>query len=109
MAETFKVTSQMKKQEIIDEHKRLLEAYREKVKEAKEAGKRASEAEKHKVVAATKVATEATVEGVIRNVGELRSQVGKTLNDLTEKMSARAEELESLKAAVTLRKESWPN
>jgi len=90
----------MKKQEIIDEATKLLDAYKKKVKEVEEVNKRLGVAEKHKAKAAATVAREATVQGVIDTLGQLRAQLGKTLNVLTDKMSEQAEKLEGLNSAI---------
>jgi len=102
VAEEFKISSQMTKKQIIDEYTRLLEAYRQKVEEAKEAEKWRSEAEKYKEATALKTAKTATVEGVIESVTGLKTQLGKTLTDLTDKLAFQAERLEEVNSAVTL-------
>ena len=103
MTEEFKVTMQMKKQELIDEHEKLLEAYKRKLGELKSAQQR--EAAAAAKAASLDGAREATVDGVIENVGQLRSQVGKTLNDLTERMTDRAEKMEALNRAIAEREQ----
>ncbi|MBW2164196.1 MAG: hypothetical protein JRF43_07095 [Deltaproteobacteria bacterium] len=102
MAEQFKISSQMTKKEIIEEYSGLLEAYKKKVKEAKESERWRSEAEKYKEAVALEAAKEATVHGVIENVTNLKGLLGKTLSDLTDRLSAQAERLEELKSAVAL-------
>jgi hypothetical protein len=102
MAEEFKISSQMTKKEIIEEYSGLLEAYKNKVKEAKESEKWRSEAEKYKEATALEAVKEATVHGVIENVTNLKGLIGKTLGDLTDKLSSQAERLEELKSAVVL-------
>ncbi len=98
MTDEFKVTMQMKKQELIDEHEKLLEAYKKKLSELEAAQRREAAA----VAKAESLdgAREATVDGVIENVGQLRSQMGKTLNDLTERMTGQAERMEGLNRAI---------
>ena len=78
MAEQFKISSQMTKKEIIEEYSGLLEAYKKKVKEAKESEKWRSEAEKYKEAVALEAAKEATVHGVIENVTNLKGLLGHT-------------------------------
>ncbi len=94
------VSHSMTKKEIIEKHAELLDAFKKKVKEAEEAKKLASEAEKHSKSTAVKLSKEATVASVVENVGGLRIQIGKTLNDLTEKMNEQAEKLVSLNTAI---------
>jgi chromosome segregation ATPase len=103
MTEEFKVTMQMKKQELIDEHEKLLEAYKKKLSELEAAQQREAAA----VAKAESLdgAREATVDGVIENVGQLRSQMGKTLNDLTERMTGQAERMEGLNRAIAEREQ----
>ena len=100
--EAFKITTQMKKQELIETHKKLLDAYKAKAKEAAEAIRQAGEAQKHNDAATVQVAREATVHGVVETLGQLRTQLGRTVNDLTDQMTAQADTLESLNQAVLL-------
>jgi hypothetical protein len=98
MAEEFKISAQMTKKALIEEHQRLLDAYKAKVAEVEAAEQQAA-------VAASKVeslaaAREATVDGVIENLGQLRSQVGRTLSELIERMTGQADRLDALKRAI---------
>jgi chromosome segregation ATPase len=102
MSAEFKVNQTMSKKELIDEYNRLLDAYKEKVAEVKEAARRRTETEKQSQTAALHVAREASVQSVVDSVGQLRGLMGKTLNDLTEKMSAAAERLDQLSKAIGL-------
>ena len=98
MAEQFKISPQMTKKQLIEEHERLLEAYRGKVSEVESVEKESRQAVER--LAALEAANEATVDGVIENLGQLRSQMGRTLNELTERMTAQAEKLDTLNRAV---------
>lgn len=100
MSGEFKISLQMTKKQIIDEYKRLLDAYKQKVEEADEVKKWRSEAEKYREAAAQKTAKTATVEGVIENVTSLKTQLGKTLSDLTGKLTSQADHLEEINLAV---------
>jgi len=103
MDSEFKVSQQMSKKELIEAYETLLDAYQEKVREAKEAAKRRSEPEKQAATAALAVAKDASVQGVVDTIGQLRGLVSRTLNDLTERMAAAAEKLERLNAAIVLK------
>ena len=105
MAEEFKISSQMTKKEIIERYSQLLEAYKKKVEAARESEKWRSEAEKYKEAAALKTAKEATVNGVTKDVASLKGLIGKTLSDLTDKLSSQAERLEDLNSAVMLQED----
>lgn len=105
MTEDFKITSQMTKVTLIERYQALLDSYNEKAKKLEEAEKARSDAEEQLRKAALETAQEATVQGVISNVGQLRGQLGKALNDLLDQMTERAEELERLKRAVDLKKD----
>ncbi|MDP8238679.1 MAG: hypothetical protein P9X24_06290 [Candidatus Hatepunaea meridiana] len=105
MNEQFDVSQSMTKKEIIDKHTKLLDAFKRKVKEAEQAQKLASEAEKHQRTTAVKLAQEATVVGVVENVGKLRIQIGEVLNDLTDKMNKQADTLISLNAAIEIQEQ----
>lgn len=102
MDEKFRISSSMTKKEIIDTHTELLEAFKQKAKEAETARKAASEAEKHQNILAAESAKDATIESVIRNIGNLRIQIGETLNDLTEKMNKQADKLQALNSAIDI-------
>lgn len=103
MADEFKVSQNMKKKELIDEYERLLSEFKKKSREADEARTRQREIEKKDTEHALEAARETTIEGVITNLGQLRGQVGKTLNDVTEKMTTQAERLIELDLAIVSR------
>lgn len=98
MSEEFKISAQMTKKQLIEEHERLLEAYRDKERAA-EAARREREAAAKDLEDLEK-AREATVEGIMESAGQLRTQMVRTLNELVEGMSGQAERLEVLNRAV---------
>ena len=102
MTEEFRISTAMTKAELIEQHQRLLDAFQAKAKESEEARRKRAEAERQLESQAVRVAREATVAGVIEQLGALRGLLGKTLNDLTDKMTAQAERLESLNRAIQL-------
>ncbi|NOZ78048.1 MAG: hypothetical protein GXP48_02470 [Acidobacteria bacterium] len=104
MSENFKISPNMTKAKLIEQYEALLDAYTKSAAELEAARKARTDAEEQLRKAALEIANEATVEGVITSVGRLRGQVGKTLNELLEAMSARAEEVERLNRAVELKK-----
>ena len=105
MAEDFKITTSMTKKELIEKYSKLFNAYQKKLKEAGEALKWRSEAEKLKEKQAVESAKKATVEGVLEGVTSLRTLLGKTLYDLTQKLSSQAEKLEDLNQAIAVQEE----
>jgi hypothetical protein len=94
----FNISAQMTKKTLIEEHERLLDAYRAKIAETEAADQRAASAASR--LQSLAVAREATVDGVIENLGQTRAQVGRTLNELTERMTAQADRLEALNRAI---------
>jgi hypothetical protein len=105
MENEFKITPQMTKKEIMDRYLELLEEFKKRAREAEEVQKWRKEAEKHREAVALESAKKATVEGVIDSVGNLRILLGKTLTDLSEKLTSRAERLEELNQAVAIQGE----
>lgn len=105
MPDEFKITSQMTKKELIDKYSALFDAYKSKAMEAKEALKWRSEAEKLRESRSVEAAKKATVEGVIEDVSLLRNRLGKTLNDLTEKLTHQSEKLQELNRAVSVQEQ----
>ena len=105
MADEFKVTSQMTKKELIEKYSALFDAYKAKADEAQEAQKWRSEAEKLKASKSVEAAKKTTVGGVIEDVSTLRNQLGKTLNDLTEKLTHQSERLQELNGAVSVQEQ----
>ncbi|RUM91353.1 MAG: hypothetical protein DSZ23_01630, partial [Thermodesulfatator sp.] len=105
MADDFKITTSMTKKELIERYSKLFNAYQKKLREASEAEKWRSEAERLKKKQAVSSAKQATVEGVIENVASLRTLLGKTLNDLTQKLSSQAERLQDLNQAIAVQEE----
>ena len=104
MTEEFKISPTMTKAKLIEQYEALLDAYNKRAAELDAAQKARTDAEEQLRKEALDIANKATVEGVIASVGKLRGQVGKTLNELLEAMSARAEEVERLNRAVELKK-----
>jgi hypothetical protein len=98
----FSINSNAKKQEIMEQYGKLLDSYKKKVKDSEEHQKRVTELERKLEAEAGQVAREATISSVINAIGELRGQVGATLNELTDQMSARAEKLEGLGRAIAV-------
>ncbi len=105
MAEDFKISTSMTKKELIEKYSKLFNAYQKKQKEASETAKWRSEAERLKEKQAVAIAKKATVEGVLENVNSLRALLGKTLNDLTQKLSYQTERLEDLNHAISVQEE----
>jgi len=104
MTQQFKISSGMTKKEIIDKYTALLNAYKGAVQEAKEAEKWRSEAEKQKEAMAIKETREATVESVTENIGKLKGQIKDTLNNLSERLTSKAERLEQINLAISAQK-----
>lgn len=102
MKESAKISYAMTKKEIIEEYNRLLAEYKKQAQDAREAQKLRAETEKHQDVTALAAAKDASVGAVIEDLGQLRAAVGKTFNDLTEKMSSQADRLEALKRGIEL-------
>lgn len=102
MKDPFKLQAGASKKELIDRYNELLAAYEQKVAEAKDSERARSGGARHEDRAALSAAKEATVRGVIDTLGQLRSQLGDTLNDLTARMSSQAERLEQLGRAIAL-------
>lgn len=100
MAEEFSISPQMTKSQLIDEHQRLLDAFRDKARQAEEADQRRAEAEKQLEKHALREAEQATPQGVIESLGQLRGLIGTTVNDLVERMSTQAERLQALQRAI---------
>jgi chromosome segregation ATPase len=98
MPDDFKISQAMTKKELMEEHAKLFAAYREKAREADAARKERETAQEE--LAAISSAKEATVDGVITSIGELRSQTGRTMSGLLETMTALAERLQQLNRAV---------
>jgi uncharacterized coiled-coil protein SlyX len=98
----FRLNANAKKQDIIDQYKRLLDAHTKAVKEGAEARKQLTEMERRMEEQVADLASEATVSSVVENLGKMRGQLGATLNDLTDQMSAQAEKLEGLGRAVAV-------
>ncbi len=100
MAEEFAISPQMTKPQLIEEHQRLLDAYRDRARQAEEAEQRRADVERQLEAAARREAQAASPQGVIESLGALRGLLGRTLNDLVERMSAQAERLETLNRAI---------
>jgi len=100
MADEFSISPQMTKSQLIEEHQRLLDAFRDRARQAEESEQRRAEAEKQLEAQALREAEQATPQGVIESLGQMRGQVGSTLNDLVEQMTAQAERLQSLQRAI---------
>jgi len=98
----FKLPPTATKAELIEKYNQLLDVYAQKVAEVREASKRRPATEARADVAATEVARGASVDSVLDAVGALRGLVGRTLNDLTDRMAAEAERLEQLRRAADL-------
>lgn len=98
----FKLNANAKKQDLLDQYGKLLDSYKKKVKDAEENQKRVTELQRKLEEEAGQVARDATISSVIKAIGELRGQVGATLNDLTDTMSAQAEKLEGLGRAISV-------
>ncbi len=97
----FRLNVSAKKQDIIDQYKKLLDSHSKAVRENTEARKQLTELERRMEEQAADLSQEATVSSVIGNLGKLRGQIGATLNDLTDQMTAEAEKLEALRRSVT--------
>jgi hypothetical protein len=98
MTEDFKISQTMTKKQLIEEHQRLLEAFRDKVHESAESRRSAEAARREaETLASTR---EASVEGVVASVGQLRSQTSRTFTELVDQMTAQADHLASLNRAV---------
>jgi len=96
----FELDIKATKKDLIAQYKELLDAFRDKVAQKRELEKRLSTGGAQKAAEAVEVAAESTVSGVIDTVGQLRGLVASTLNDLTDKMSAQAEQLETYRRAI---------
>lgn len=105
MEDEFKVRPQMTKKELIEKYSALFDAYKAKAKEAEEAKKWRTEAEKLRELKSVEAAKKTTVEGVIEDVSALKNQLGKTLNDLTEKLTHQSEKLHQLNQAVSVQQQ----
>jgi len=102
MKSETKVSLAMTKKEIIEEYKRLLEAFNEEAAARKEADNRLSELEKEQEHEALDAGLEMTVDSILEGASRLRSLMGSTLNELGDKMTEQAERLETLNRAVKL-------
>ncbi len=102
MAGEFKLDPRASKAEVMDQYKELLDTYQKKVSQLEAAEKRLSEGERHTRAETVKVAGEASVQAVIETLGQLRGLFNRTLGDLTDRMTAQAEKLESYRNAIAI-------
>lgn len=109
MKDQFKLPSNITKAALIDRYKTLLEAYREKSAKAEAIERERSETDKKEDSAALRVGDDTSVQSVVEAVGQLRVLIGNTLNDLTEQLTERADQLGALRRAVRTREARLEN
>ena len=103
MTDQFKLPSNITKAALVDKYQELLDAYREKAREAEKKEERRIEAEKKEDVLALEIADGASAQAVVEGIGQLRVHIGTVLNDLTTQLTEHAEHLTSLKRGIELR------
>lgn len=105
MADPLKLPSNATKAVIIEKYETLLEKYREQAARLEAAKRTQSEAEKRADAEAIEIADEASIDGVVQALGQVRSAVARAFNDLTGEMSSQAERLEVLRRGVALQEQ----
>ncbi len=99
---TPKAVASLKKQEIIEEYERLLEAFREQAAAREEAERRAGQLDRQRDAQALDEGLSTTVESVLDGISRLRTLVNTTLADLGDTMTDQAEKAEKLNRAIRL-------
>ncbi len=99
---TPKAVASLKKQEIIEEYERLLEAFREQAAAREDAERRTGELERRRDAEALDEGLSTTVESVLDGISRLRTLVNTTLADLGDTMTDQAEKAEKLNRTVRL-------
>ena len=102
MTQQFLLPSQITKKDLIEKYEELLAAYQGKADELARARRQKTQAQLVEEKAVVQRVTGVSTDSVTQEIAELKQQLGRSLNQLAEKLAERAAQLADLERAITL-------